>query len=78
MKKILTKLMTVVFAAGFIAFLGCDATADDPDAASNEAGEENINDNEESEEEVGGKGEPNIKPKKKKDPSEEGGPGDDK
>jgi len=39
MKKILTNLMAAVFAVGLIAFLGCDAVKEDPDAVNMETGE---------------------------------------
>ena len=40
MKRLETRLMAAAIAVGLIAFLGCDAVKEDPDAAKNAAEEE--------------------------------------
>ena len=69
MEKILTNLMAVAVAVSLIAFLGCGAGKEDPNAANNAAQEDVSNDPDDAGE-ISGKGEPNIKPKDKDDDNE--------
>ena len=71
MKRLETHLMAAAIAVALIAFLGCDAVKEDPDAAKN-AAEEKVDDSDaEKPLDIDMKKEPKITPKKKK-----GGPDD--
>jgi len=65
MKRLKTYLMAAAMAVGLIAFLGCGGVKDDPDAVTN-AEKEDVSNDPDDPEEISGKGEPNIKPKKGK------------
>ena len=71
MKRLKTNLMAAAIAVGLIAFLGCDAVKEDPDAAKKAAEEEVDDSDAENPEKIDMKKEPKISAKKDK------GPGDD-
>ena len=64
MKKLISNLMAALVAAGLIAYTGCGGGKEDPDAVSN-AEKEDVSNDPDDPEEISGKGEPNIKPKKR-------------
>lgn len=72
MKRLETRLMAAAIAVGFIAFLGCDAVKEDPDAAKNAAEEEVDDSDAEKPLDIDTSKEPKITAKKKK-----GGPDDE-
>ena len=70
MKRLKTNLMAAAIAVGLIAFLGCDAVKEDPDAAKN-AAEEEVDDSDAENPEIDMKKEPKITAKKKKGPDDD-------
>ena len=64
MKKLISNLVVALVAAGLlIAYTGCGGGEEDPDAVTN-AEKEGVSNDPDDPEEISGKGEPNIKPKK--------------
>jgi len=70
MKRLKTNLMAAAIAVGLIAFLGCDAVKEDPDAVKN-AAEEEVDDSDAEKPEIDMKKEPKIAAKKDKGPDDD-------